>query len=205
MPAPQKPHPVTADGVTNGTLGGPSLDERCRGLLLAAATGDQAAFGGLHDLLSLRVYRVVQRVLCNHAQAEEVCQEVFLEIWLRGSKYDPRRGSACGWLVTVAHRRAVDRVRTEEASARRDTCYYLQSYRPVGDDTADQALRHLDAERVNSAMAGLTPLQRGAVELAFEGGYTHREVAVLLEVPLGTAKGRIRDGLIRLRAELSAA
>lgn len=182
-----------------------SLDAHCRELLVAVAAADRAAFSELYDLTSTRVFGVVLRVLRNHALAEEVAQEIFLEVWQRSSRYDPCRGSAIGWLTTIAHRRAVDRVRAVESATRRDTHHHLSGYEPVVDCTAESAYRNLDAERVRSAMSSLTWLQRSAVELAFHGGYTHREVAVLLDVPIGTAKARIRDGLIRLRSELSAA
>jgi len=182
-----------------------SLSERCGPLLAAAATGDHAAFDELYQLVSPRLFGVVLGVLRDHAQAEEVCQEVFLEIWQRSSRYDEARGSACAWMTTIAHRRAVDRVRTAESSSRRDTHHHLGGYVPLADDTAQAAGRHLEAEQVRAAMGRLSVLQRGALELAFHGGYTHREVAVLLAVPVGTAKARIRDGLTRLRTELAAA
>lgn len=181
------------------------LEQRSRLLLAAASQGDHRAFAELFDLTSPRVFGVVVRVLRNHALAEEVTQEVFLEIWQCSARYDAARGSASGWMTTIAHRRAVDRVRNTESSCRRDTFHFTSGYAPALDATAESACRNLDVERVRDAMLSLTELQRGAVELAFRGGYSHREVAVLLEVPVGTAKARIRDGLIRLRSALTAA
>lgn len=181
---------------------GGTVDDRCRVLVRSAAEGDEEAFARLYALTSHRLFGVVLRVLRNWAQAEEVTQEVFLEIWECSPRFDADRGSALGWMTTIAHRRAVDRVRAAESSSRRDTRHFTSDYLPMTDDTAEMAHRNLDIDQVRAAMGCLTQLQRGAVELAFAGGYTHREVAVLLDVPMGTAKARIRDGLIRLRSAL---
>lgn len=184
------PHPGAS-----ASAAGPDL----AGLLKQAARGDQAAFAALYDATSARVHGMVLRVVRDPAQAEEVTQEVYLEIWRQSARFDPARGSALGWMVTIGHRKAVDRVRSAEAATRRDHSYERQN-RPVDHDvTAEAAHASLEARRVRAALGQLTQVQREAIELAYFGGYTHTEVASLLDLPVGTAKTRIRDGLIRLR------
>ncbi len=175
--------------------GGPDLVA----LLRSSARGDRAAFAGVYDATAARVHGLVLRVVRDRAQAEEVTQEVFLEVWRTASRYDPARGSAFAWVLTIAHGRAVDRVRSAEAANRRDVTYHQRNQTIDHDATADAAHASLEARRVRAALADLTDVQREAIELAYFGGYTHTEVAALLDLPLGTAKTRIRDGLIRLR------
>jgi len=171
-------------------------------LLRASARGDEAAFAQLYDATSRRLYGLVLRVVRDPAQAEEVAQEAFLDIWRTSARFDPDRGSAMSWMLTIAHRKAVDRVRSAEAASRRDESYEATTQDRAYDITAEEVERSLDAQRVRQALASLTETQRGAVQLAYFGGYTHNEVAALLGIPLGTAKTRIRDGLIRLRDTL---
>lgn len=168
-------------------------------LLNLAARGDEAAFAQLYDATSARLYGLVLRVVRDPSQAEEVIQEVYLEIWRTASRFDRDRGSAMGWLLTIGHRKAVDRVRSAESSHRRDTTYHQQNLPIDHDSTADQAHASLEATRVRTALEQLTEAQREAISLAYFGGYTHTEVATMLDLPVGTAKTRIRDGLIRLR------
>ena len=169
------------------------------GLLKRSGRGDKAAFAELYDATSARMYGLAVRVVRDPAQAEEVTQESFLEIWRGSARFDAGKGSAISWMLTIVHRKAVDRVRSAEASSRRDTTYH-QATRPVDHDaTADAAHASIEAHRVRTALGGLTRVQREAIELAYFGGYTHTEVATLLDLPVGTAKTRIRDGLIRLR------
>jgi RNA polymerase sigma-70 factor (ECF subfamily) len=171
-------------------------------LLRRSAAGDESAFGELYDAVAPRVFGLVRRVVRDPAQAEEVTQEAFLEVWRTSSRFDPARGSALSWVLTIAHRRAVDRVRSAEAARGRDDRYSMLTAEVPHDSTAEGATLRLDAERVRRALARLTDSQREAVELAYLSGYTHTEVAALLDLPLGTAKTRIRDGLIRLRDTL---
>ncbi len=168
-------------------------------LLRSAARGDQSAFATLYDATAGRVHGLVLRVVRDPAQSEEVTQEVFLEIWRTASRYDADRGSALAWLMTIAHRKAVDRVRSAEAATRRDLTYHQTNQSIEHDSTADAAHASLEARRVRAALGQLTEVQREAIELAYFGGYTHTEVAALLDLPVGTTKTRIRDGLIRLR------
>lgn len=172
------------------------------GLLARSARGDEQSFAQLYDATAARVFGLVLRVVRDPAQAEEVSQEVFLELWRTAARFDPSRGSAISWMMTVAHRRAVDRVRAAEASTRREASYSMANQVVAHDETAESATESLEAARVRGALSTLTATQRQAVELAFLSGYTHTEVAGLLDVPVGTAKTRIRDGLIRLRDTL---
>lgn len=171
-------------------------------LLKQSARGDSAAFAELYDATSSRVYGLVLRVVRDPSQAEEVVQEVFLEIWRQSGRYDPERGSALSWMLTIGHRKAVDRVRSAEAATRRDLTYERSNQTIEHDETAEAATAALEARRVRAALAHLTDVQREAIELAYFGGYTHTEVAALLDLPVGTAKTRIRDGLIRLRDKI---
>ncbi|MGZ4518272.1 MAG: ECF RNA polymerase sigma factor SigK [Mycobacteriaceae bacterium] len=173
--------------------------------LVASSAGDAKAFADLYDRVAPRLYGLVLRVLRNPHYSEEVTQDVLLEIWQTSHLFDPERGSALGWLFTVAHRRAVDRVRQHEASQRRDAAVLAHSHDCAFDETATGAHASLAAAEVRAALATLSPLQREALELAYFGGFTHTEVSRLLHLPLGTAKTRIRDGLIMLRKTMASA
>jgi RNA polymerase sigma-70 factor (ECF subfamily) len=133
------------------------------------------------------------------AQSEEVAQEVLLEVWRTASRFDPARGSAATWVMMIAHRRAVDRVRSASAEVRRDQKTAAAAFVPAADEVAEAVEASLDAERVRRCLTALTDVQRESITLAYYGGYTYREVSGLLGVALGTIKTRIRDGLIRLR------
>ena len=172
------------------------------GLLRSSARGDEAAFAQLYDATSSRIYGLALRVVRDPAQAQEVTQEAYLEAWKSASRFDQSKGSAISWLMTIVHRKAVDRVRSAEASSRRDTTYHDTTNQVEHDSTADAVETRMEARRVRSALAGLTVVQREAITLAYYGGYTHTEVASMLDLPVGTAKTRIRDGLIRLRDAL---
>jgi RNA polymerase sigma-70 factor (ECF subfamily) len=172
-------------------------------LLAAAATGDQAAYAQLYDRVAGIVYGLVLRVVRDPAQSEEVAQEVLLEVWRRAPRFDASRGSAAAWIMTIAHRRAVDRVRSEQASRTRDERAGAREQRSAGFDVvAEEVELRFEHQEVRSALTKLTDLQREAIELAYYSGYTYREVAELLDAPLGTVKTRLRDGLIRLREAL---
>jgi RNA polymerase sigma-70 factor (ECF subfamily) len=166
-------------------------------LLNRAGRGDEEAFSAVYELAAPTVFGLVLRVLRDPAQAEEVAQEVMLEIWRTASRFEPGRGSAQSWMATIAHRRAVDRVRSAQAAARRDD---QAAPREAGYDGVAEAVEaKLESERVRRCLGSLTELQRESIVLAYYGGYTYREVAGLLGLALGTVKTRMRDGLIRLR------
>ena len=169
--------------------------------LQRAGRGDQAAFGELYDAIGGLVHGIVLKVIRDPSQAEEITQEVFVEIWRLAPRYEASRGSAKSWIATIAHRRAVDRVRSEQSHRDRNDVVGRQVERDH-DSVSELVLDRLDRSRVIAALDLLTDDQRAAVELAYYGGHTYREVAVLLGVPEGTVKGRIRDGLIKLRDHL---
>jgi RNA polymerase sigma-70 factor (ECF subfamily) len=179
--------------------GGAAVGTDLADLLRASALGDENAFAQLYDAVSARIYGLVLRVVRDPAQSQEVAQEALLDIWRTSARFDPARGSAVSWMLTIAHRKAVDRVRSAQASTDREDTFGSRNQERTYDETAETVERRLDAQRVRNALDSLTEAQRSAVELAYLGGYTHMEVASLLGVPLGTAKTRIRDGLIRLR------
>lgn len=173
----------------------PTLDE----LLQQVALGDTAAFEQLYDEVADSVFGVVRRVLRDPAQSEEVAQEVLVEVWRNATRFDAKRGSASAWIMTMAHRRAIDRVRSAQASHDRDQVAGLRDHTPAFDVVAEQVEARLEQEQVRRCLAVLSDLQRESVTLAYYGGHTYREVAQLLDTPLGTVKTRLRDGLIRLR------
>ena len=174
-------------------------------LLAQVAQGDRVAFAMLYDGTAARVHGLIRRLLVDHAQAEEVTQEVYLEIWQSAARYEPTRGSAITWMLTLAHRRAVDRIRASQASRERDSRIGIRDFAPEYDSVAEAAEIKIESERVKRALANLTELQRQAVTLAYFRGLSHSEVSALLRVPIGTVKTRLRDGMIRLRDELGVA
>jgi RNA polymerase sigma-70 factor (ECF subfamily) len=179
--------------------GGGSVAAHLAELLRRASRGDEGAFAEWYDATSARAFGLAVRVLRDPAQAEEVTQESYLECWRHAARFDSAKGSAISWLLTIVHRKAVDRVRSAESAGRRDVAYGQRERSVPHDETAEAAAASIEATRVRAALADLTAKQREAVELAFLGGYTHTEVASMLDLPIGTAKTRIRDGLIRLR------
>lgn len=171
-------------------------------LLLRAARGDRDAFADLYDRLAGKVYGVIRKVLRDPSYSEEVTQEVFIEAWRLANRFDPDKGSATTWLLTMAHRRAIDRVRSEQASRDRTERVGRDEHQRPFDQVSETVERDLEHERVRESLDELTDLQHEAIDLAYYQGYTYREVAELLDTPLGTIKTRIRDGLIRLRDTL---
>lgn len=171
-------------------------------LLVAAGRGDRAAFAAFYDRAMSRVLGVCIRVIRDRSLAEEVAQEVMVEAWTKADRFDPERGSASGWIATLAHRRSVDRVRSEQASRDRDQRVSLRDHQPPFDVVADEVAVRLEHWQVRDALERLTERQREAIELAYYGGHTYRDVARVLGIPEGTAKSRLRDGLARLRDSL---
>jgi RNA polymerase sigma-70 factor (ECF subfamily) len=184
-----------ADRLSAVDAGPVGVDE----LVQRVARGDSSAFEALYDQVANSVYGVIRRVLRDPAQSEEVTQEVLVEVWRTATRFDPDRGSAGTWIHTMAHRRAIDRVRAAQASHDRDERVGRRDQEPAFDEVVERVETRLEQEQVRRCLDHLTELQRESVTLAYYGGYTYREVAELLEVPLGTVKTRLRDGLIRLR------
>ncbi|MGX5681905.1 sigma-70 family RNA polymerase sigma factor [Schumannella luteola] len=178
---------------------------RQQALLERVATGDKAAFSDLYDEIAPRVFGLVRRLLIDHSQSEEVTQEVFLEIWQTATRFDPNKGGATTWILTMAHRRAVDRVRASQSSRDRDLKVGIRDFSADYDHVTESVEVSVEHERVEKAMSRLTELQRQAIQLSYYGGYSNSEVASILSVPIGTVKTRIRDGMIRLRDELGVA
>lgn len=174
-------------------------------LLTRCAHRDEVAFASLYDAIAGRVYGLIVRMLRDRNHAEDVTHETFIEVWRCAVRFDPARGTARAWVCTIAHRRAVDGLRSVTAAHKRDLRYFLMNDSVEHDSTAELALLSVEGDRVRSAMSRLTPLQRQAIDLAYFGGFTQSEVAAALRIPVGTAKTRVRDGLLRLRADLSQA
>lgn len=193
----ERARPVRGNGPETGSPLPPStsLEE----LMAMVARGDELAFERLYDELAGPIQGLVRRVLRDPAQSEEVTQEVLVELWRTACRYRPDRGSVRTWALTLAHRRAVDRVRSAQAATQREDRVASSEVGRPFDEVADEVTGRLEREQVRRCMGTLTDLQRESVVLAYYGGYTYREVAQLLDAPLGTVKTRLRDGLIRLR------
>ncbi len=200
-----QPWPARGEGADGAGAGEPGSGAPAAGpaggdlglLLGLVARGDEAAYGLVYGQLAGHVFGVARSVLRDPAQAEEVAQEVMLEVWRDAARFDAARGTAKAWVMTLAHRRAVDRVRSEQAAAAREQ----RAAKPEVsyDVVAETVAARLDAERVRRCLGSLTGLQQESITLAYYRGFTYREVAALLKVPVGTVKTRMRDGLIRLR------
>ncbi len=168
-------------------------------MLEGVSTGSKQAFTELYNLFSARVYGLANRVLRDSNQAEEVAQEIFLEIWRRASRFDRSRGSGTSWIMTITHARSVDRVRQSQAARERDLKSTIGNFDRDVDSVADSVVLHSDAAQVQACLDQLTSLQRESIVLAYFGGRTQREIGELLGVAVPTIKTRMRDGLVRLR------
>lgn len=171
-------------------------------VMARVAEGDNDAFATFYDATSRTVFGIVLRVLRDRAQAEEVAQEVFLEAWKMAKRYDARQGTPAAWINTIAHRRAIDRVRSVERSVQRDQRHAEGELQTTAPDVSDLVVARDEGDRVRKAMAELPEAQRVALALAYFEGRTQREVAEMLDVPLGTVKTRMRDAMKKLRIHL---
>jgi RNA polymerase sigma-70 factor (ECF subfamily) len=195
MDEPAHPRPL-APVPSDEVPAGPTAEE----LMVRVAKGDERAFELLYDQLSGPIFGLVRRIVRDAAQSEEVAQEVLVELWRTATRYVPEKGSALNWAMTLAHRRAVDRVRSARASTEREqkATFEAARGRPF-DEVAESVTARLERSQVRKCLSFLTDLQRESVLLAYYQGYTYREVAEVLSTPQGTIKTRLRDGLIRLR------
>lgn len=178
-----------------GTVSGHDPDA----LLGRTARGDERAFELLYDVVAPPVHGLVRRVVRDPAMAEEVTQEVLIEVWRSAARYDPGRGGATAWILTIAHRRAVDRVRREQAAGEREARTAHPGAGGGHDPVGERVEARLEHERVRRCLGTLTRLQRESVTLAYYGGHSYREVAALVGAPPNTVRTRMRDGIIRLR------
>jgi RNA polymerase sigma-70 factor (ECF subfamily) len=195
MDTPNAPNPgATAPPGTPVELNG-----RLSNLLGQIAQGDQAAFAEFYELTSRRVFGMARRVLIDTELSEDTTQEVFLQVWQNASKFNREAGSALAWLMTISHRRAVDKVRSSQSSSEREAKYGASSQEIDHDSVSDEVGSRLEAEAVVRCLGTLTETQRESVRLAYYGGLTYREVAAKLNAAVPTIKSRIRDGLIRLK------
>ncbi|WP_026550274.1 ECF RNA polymerase sigma factor SigK [Arthrobacter sp. Br18] len=175
---------------------GPTLTD----LLLRIAHQDTDAFASFYAQTSRRVYGLARRVLIDPELSEDATQEVYLQVWNNADRFNPAAGSPMAWLMTLAHRRAVDRVRSEQSSTDREARYGAATQVLDHDDVVDTVTQRLEAETVVKCLDTLTETQQESVKLAYYGGLTYREVAERLGVAVPTIKSRIRDGLLRLKA-----
>lgn len=168
-------------------------------LLSRISHGERDAFADFYARTSPRVYGMVLRVLRDPGYSEETTQEVYLQVWHSAGKFDPKQGSPLSWLITLAHRRAVDRVRSEQSASDREAVYGATSWTSPFDSVAEQVDNRGDTGRVTDCLQTLSEVQQKSVVMAYYGGLTYREVAQRLSVALPTVKSRIRDGLIKLK------
>ena len=190
---------LVAETLGYRSMTGPRHSSDLDALLRRVAGRDAEAFAALYDHTRTRVYGLVTRVLRDSGYSEETTQEVYLEVWRTADAYDSARGSALSWLMTVAHRRAVDRVRAEQASSQRESRYGAASVVRSSDVVADSAIASDERRRVAECLDGLTDVQRECIELAYYGGLTYAEVSQRLSANLSTIKSRMRDALRGLR------
>ncbi len=168
-------------------------------LLRRVARQDADAFAALYDATRSRVFGLVTRILRDRGYSEETTQEVYLQVWRSADSYDPALGSALSWLMTLAHRRAVDRVRSEQAAGLRESRYGAASTEPAVDLVSDAVIVSDEQQRVVTCLDGLTDLQRECIQLAYYDGLTYPQVSERLSANLATVKSRMRDGLRALR------
>ena len=196
METPNAPNTEAPAAVTDSPA---DLSRRLAVLLAGIAQGSQPAFAEFYQLTSRRVFGMARRVLIDPELSEDTTQEVFLQVWQNASKFDPQAGSPLSWLMTISHRRAVDKVRSSQSSTDREAKYGASSQDIAHDSVSDEVGSRLEAEAVVRCLETLTETQQESVRLAYYGGLTYREVAERLNAAVPTIKSRIRDGLIRLK------
>ncbi|MFM9035827.1 MAG: sigma-70 family RNA polymerase sigma factor [Mycobacterium sp.] len=193
-----RPVTLRVDGTEQET-GEPVTTADLDALLRRVAHHDSGAFAELYDATRSRVYGMVRRVLRDPGYSEETTQDVYLQVWRTAESYDPASGSALAWLLTLAHRRAVDRVRSEQAASQRDSRYGAATVERDTDHVTDAVISGEDRRRVAACLDGLTDIQRECIELAYYQGMTYVQVSERLSANLATVKSRMRDALRGLR------
>ncbi|WP_245532375.1 ECF RNA polymerase sigma factor SigK [Acaricomes phytoseiuli] len=171
-----------------------SLEE----LLAGVSRGGQAEFTSFYERTASRVYGLARRVVIDPALSQDVAQEVFAQVWEQAVRYRAEQGSALSWLMTITHRRAVDKVRSQQRAVDREQAYLDGEYRPQRNLVADAVEDRVESQQLRSCLEELTGMQRQSLQLAYFDGLTYREVAEKLEAGLPAVKARIRDGLIKL-------
>lgn len=173
-------------------------------LLVRVQNGDREAFSSLYDVTASQVLGLAVQVLHDRAQAEEITQEVFLELWQQSKSFDPAKGSAKAWIFRLTRQRAIDRLRSHRAAVTRDDRDALLDAAKAVESVEQATVTNLDRELVRTALERVGEPHKTAILLAYFQGLTNRELAEVTGVPLGTAKTRLRDGLRKLHRELSA-
>jgi RNA polymerase sigma-70 factor, ECF subfamily len=168
-------------------------------LLRQVAGRDVDAFATFYDRTRARVFGLVMRVLRDPGYSEETTQDIYLQVWRTAGSYDPSAGSPLAWLLTLAHRRAVDRVRSEQAASQRESRYGAANVDPPSDQVADSVILRDERRRVADCLDSLTDVQREAIQLAYYEGLTYAQVSERLSANLATIKSRMRDGIRALR------
>jgi RNA polymerase sigma-70 factor (ECF subfamily) len=191
--------PAAPAAGTGSEATGADLNRQLGTLLGQIADGDRAAFAEFYRLTSRRVFGMARRVLIDLELSEDATQEVFLQVWQNAGAFNAAAGSPLAWLMTISHRRAVDKVRSAQASTDREAKYGANSQEIDHDSVSDEVGSRMDAEAVVRCLGTLTETQQESVRLAYYVGLTYREVAERLNSAIPTIKSRIRDGLIRLK------
>ncbi|MBA8792490.1 RNA polymerase sigma-70 factor (ECF subfamily) [Friedmanniella endophytica] len=205
-----RPRNTPSDPATPTEPGGNDMDPRAafnrrlEALVADVSDGDEGAFAELYDATNARMYGVILRTLRAVDHAHEVAQELYLEVWRQASRYQRARGSVITWMTVMAHRRAVDRVRSVNSDTARDDRYARETAPRAFDLVWSQVEQTIDQRKIHRALGVLTPVQREAIALTYLGGHTQQQTAEILQIPLGTVKTRVRDGLARLREVLPA-
>ncbi|MDY6998500.1 MAG: sigma-70 family RNA polymerase sigma factor [Actinomycetota bacterium] len=174
-------------------------------LLRQVARRDVDAFAQFYDETRSRVFGLVTRVLRDPGYSEETTQDIYLQVWRTAESYDPAAGTPLAWLMTLAHRRAVDRVRSEQAASTRESRYGAASIEPPSDHVADTVILSEERRQVTDCLASLTDTQRECIQLAYYDGLTYAQVSERLSANLATIKSRMRDAIRGLRRCLGAA
>lgn len=183
----------------------PLVNEDLDELLRQVARGDVDAFATLYDRTRARVFGLVTRVLRDPGYSEETTQDIYLQVWRNAGGYDPAAGSALAWIMTLAHRRAVDRVRSEQAASQRESRYGAANVDLPSDQVADSVILRDERQQVTDCLGSLSDAQREAIQLAYYDGMTYVQVSERLSANLATIKSRMRDAIRGLRRCLGLA